>query len=91
VESDSALGAESVSDDGPQPTARPAWRDWPVGARVVVRARLEQGGYSDALGILVESGADGVAVATRRGRVEVKAPDIAIGKLVSPPAGLAPT
>lgn len=70
--------------DAPAPTLRP-WLAWPVGARVVVRRRLAEGGYSDVLGDLLEVDDDGVRVATRRGPVRVPAADIAIGKLIPPP------
>ena len=36
-------------------TAGPAWRDWPVGARVVVRRSLPEGGLGDVLGDLLEA------------------------------------
>ena len=61
-----------------------AWQDWPVGARVVVRRRLPEGGYSDVLGDLLATGPDGVRVETRHGQVTVVAADIAVGKLVPP-------
>ncbi len=62
-----------------------AWRSWQVGSRVVVRRRLAEGGFSDALGDLLAVGPQGVRVATRRGEVDVPAEDIVIGKLVPPP------
>ena len=68
----------------PPGSSRP-WLDWPVGARVVVRRRLPEGGYSDALGDLVENTPEGVTVRTRRGDVTVPAAEIAVGKLVPPP------
>ena len=58
--------------------------DWPVGARVVVRRRLAEGGYSDVLGDLLARSTDGVRVLTRRGEVSVAAADIAVGKRVPP-------
>jgi len=64
--------------------AEPAWRRWPVGQRVVVRRRLAEGGLTDVLGDLLEVGADGVLVQTRRGPVHVPAADIALGKPVPP-------
>jgi len=60
------------------------WLAWPVGARVVVRRRLDGGGYSDVLGEVLTTDDDGVRVATRRGPVRVGAAEIAIGKLVPP-------
>ena len=60
------------------------WLAWPVGARVVVRRRLAEGGYSDVLGDVLATGDDGVRVETRRGPVHVPAADIALGKLVPP-------
>ena len=67
----------------PEPTGPvPVWRTWPIGARVVVRRRLDEGGYSDVLGHLLASDADGVLVDTRRGEVHVPADRIAVGKIV---------
>jgi len=68
----------------PVPGQRP-WRDWPVGARVIVRRRLAEGGYSDVLGDLLAVDDDGVRVASRRGPVDIPAAEIAIGKLIPPP------
>ena len=62
----------------------PFWLDWQVGERVVVRYRIEDGGFSDALGELVRVDQAGVEVATRRGVVTVRAADIALGKRVPP-------
>jgi hypothetical protein len=53
-----------------------------VGSRVVVRYRLPDGGYSDALGDLIEASPTAVIVGTRRGEVRVPAELIAIAKLV---------
>ena len=64
---------------------RPAWTTWPVGARVVVRRRLAEGGLSDVLGDLLETGPDGVRIRTRRGEVAVAATDIVLGRTVPPP------
>jgi len=61
-----------------------AWTRWPVGARVVVRRRLSDGGYGDVLGELLATDADGVLVRTRRGDVAVRAAEIAVGKVVPP-------
>ena len=70
-------------------TDRPApnrpWLAWPVGARVIVRRRLPEGGYSDVLGDLETVDDDGVRVATRRGPVYVPGAEIAVGKLIPPP------
>ncbi len=61
------------------------WLDWPVGAKVMVRRRLAEGGYSDTVGILLERDAEHVVVRGRRGDVTVPAAEIAIGKVVPPP------
>ena len=68
----------------PTDDARP-WLGWPVGAKVMVRRRLAEGGYSDLVGLLVTTGPDGVRLAGRRGEVWVPAAEIAIGKVVPPP------
>lgn len=60
------------------------WLDWPLGARVVVRRRLPEGGYSDVLGELLASSPVSVTVRTRTGDVTVLAADIAVGKVVPP-------
>lgn len=60
------------------------WTAWPVGARVVVRRRLPEGGYGDVLGELLETGPGGVVVRTQRGDVRVTAAEIAVGKVVPP-------
>ena len=60
------------------------WTTWPVGARVVVRRRLAEGGSSAVLGELLERDAAGVRVRTRSGDVQVPAEDIAVGKIVPP-------
>lgn len=65
--------------------ATPFWRGWQVGERVVVRYRIEDGRYSDALGELARVDDDGVDVITKRGLVSVPAATIAIGKRVPPP------
>lgn len=62
------------------------WAAWPVGARVVVRRRRAEGGWTDVLGELLATDADGVVVRTRSGQdVHVPARDIGVGKLVPPP------
>ena len=62
------------------------WSSWPVGARVVVRRRLPEGGWSDVLGELLVNDADGVVVRTRSaGDVRVPGDQIGVGKLVPPP------
>lgn len=61
------------------------WREWPVGTRVVIRYRLPEGGYSDALGELIEADESSAVVATRRGPVRVAADDAVVGKPVPPP------
>jgi hypothetical protein len=65
--------------------SRTPWADWEVGARVVVRYRLEDGRFSDALGELLATSALGVTVGTRGGNIIVPAELIAIAKLVLPP------
>ncbi len=64
---------------------RPLWADWPVGTRVVIRYRLPEGGFSDALGDLVSADDATAVVVTRRGPVRVAAEDAVIGKPVPPP------
>ena len=64
--------------------SRPPWTTWTAGVRVVVRRRLDGGGYSDVLGDLLAAGPDGVVVRTRRGDVAVPADEIALGKVVPP-------
>ncbi|MDO8106879.1 hypothetical protein Q6348_06670 [Isoptericola sp. b441] len=61
------------------------WLDWPLGAKVMVRRRLADGGYSDVVGVLLERDADHVLVRGRRGDAHVPADQIAIGKVVPPP------
>ncbi|MGV8965900.1 MAG: hypothetical protein ACOH2F_06435 [Cellulomonas sp.] len=73
-----------TSVTNPPATTVPAWREWPVGTRVIVRRRLAEGGYSDVLGDLLTVDDDGVQVTTRRGVVRVPAAEIAIGKLIPP-------
>ncbi|MFH5824327.1 hypothetical protein [Georgenia sp. AZ-5] len=76
-----------TTEHGPdRPPALP-WMRWRVGERVVVRYRVE-GGFSDALGDLVEIRPDGVVVRTRRGDVEVPAAVMVTGKRVPPPPSL---
>lgn len=60
------------------------WEAWSPGVRVVVRRALPDGGWSDVLGELLETGPDGVRVLTRRGEVRVPAGEIALGKVVPP-------
>ena len=72
-------------DAGAEPPVDRPWTRWPVGARVVVRRRLAEGGYSDVLGYVVSTGDDGVTVETRTGEVHVPAATFAVGKLVPPP------
>lgn len=70
-------------DPNPTPDERP-WLAWPLGARVIVRRRLAEGGYSDVVGDVLTADDDGVQVETRRGPVHVPAAEIAIGKLIPP-------
>ena len=60
------------------------WSQWPVGVRVVVRRKLVEGGWSDVLGELVRRDETGVLIRSRWGDVEVRADEIAIGKIVPP-------
>ncbi|UFU07496.1 putative acetyltransferase [Ruania halotolerans] len=69
----------------PAPRGEAVWRSWTPGERVVVRYRLTEGGFSDALGELTRVDETGLAVATRRGTVEVEAADIVLAKHVPPP------
>lgn len=62
----------------------PPWLSWPIGARVVVRRRLAEGGFSDVLGAVLTCDDDGVRIDTRQGPVHVPAADIAVGKLIPP-------
>ncbi|GEO34709.1 hypothetical protein CAE01nite_24340 [Cellulomonas aerilata] len=66
------------------PGRAPVWTGWPVGARVVVRRSLPEGGLGDVLGDLLEVDATGMLVATRRGPVRVDADDIVLTKRVPP-------
>ena len=61
------------------------WLDWPLGARVVVRRRLPEGGYTDVLGELVYRSAEAVEVLNQSGTERIEAAEIAIGKIVPPP------
>jgi hypothetical protein len=76
----------AVPEGEPRPTpGGPAWREWPVGARVVVRRALPEGGLGDVLGDLEEVDDDGMLVRTRRGPVRVRGADVVLGKRVPPP------
>jgi hypothetical protein len=61
------------------------WTTWPLGAKVMVRRRLPDGGYGDVVGVLLECDAEHVVVRGRRGDLTVTAAEIAIGKLVPAP------
>lgn len=63
----------------------PLWSPWPVGTRVVIRYRLPEGGFSDALGDLVAATDETAVVATRRGHVTVTAAAAVTGRRVPPP------
>jgi hypothetical protein len=54
------------------------------GTRVVVRYRIE-GGFTDALGELVQAGPSGCVVHTRRGEVSVPLEKVVAAKQVPPP------
>ena len=66
------------------PTPAAVLRALPVGARVVVRYRIE-GGFTDVLGYLVQAGAESVTVSGRRGNVIVPSALITAAKQVPPP------
>lgn len=51
----------------------------------MVRRRLPDGKFSDAVGVLLEADDGHVAVATRRGLVRIEAAEIAIGRVVAEP------
>jgi hypothetical protein len=53
----------------------------------VVRRALPEGGYSDAVGPLIEASADHVVIETKRGLIRIEAETIAVGKIVGPPRG----
>jgi hypothetical protein len=58
---------------------------WPLGARVTIRRRLAEGGYSDTVGVLEAAAADHVEVRRRSGeRRRVEASEIAIAHLITP-------
>jgi len=54
------------------------------GTRVVVRYRIE-GGFTDALGELVEAAPDSCVVRTRRGEVSIPMDQVVAAKQVPPP------
>jgi hypothetical protein len=60
------------------------WIGWEIGTRVVVRYRLPDGRFSDALGPLEATGPEAVTVLTRRGPMTIPADLIAIAKVVPP-------
>lgn len=86
--------ARSVREEStiaPAPPPEPAWHQWSVGDRVVVRYRIPRArsadpGHTDVLGELLACGPEGVTVRTRSGDVVVVPADlIALGKRVPPP------
>ncbi|WP_328444413.1 MULTISPECIES: putative acetyltransferase [unclassified Amycolatopsis] len=58
-------------------------RELPIGTRVVVRYRIE-GGFTDALGLLVARDESTCTVETRRGPVVVDFDAVALAKPVPP-------
>jgi hypothetical protein len=56
-----------------------------VGAKVMVRRRLADGGYADTVGVLVERDAEHLVLHGRRGEVHIPAAEVAIGRVVPPP------
>ncbi|MDR2347010.1 MAG: hypothetical protein LBD90_00010 [Bifidobacteriaceae bacterium] len=65
------------------------WMDWPLGARVTIRRRLPEGGYSDWVGGLEQASPDRIAVRRRSGELRwFEAGEIAIAHLV--PSGRRP-
>lgn len=71
-------------DGGDAPRAAPPWTHWPLGCRVVLRRRLPEGGFTDALGDLVQADDVRAVVRTRRGDVTVEAADVVAAKRVPP-------
>ncbi|MDR1118012.1 MAG: hypothetical protein LBL01_01760 [Bifidobacteriaceae bacterium] len=61
----------------------PVWLGWPLGARVTIRRRLPEGGYSDWVGVLEEASAAELAVRRRTGELRrFRADQIAIAHLI---------
>ncbi len=62
-------------------------RALPIGTRVVVRYRLDDGVHAatDALGDLTAVDHEGCTVATRRGEVVIAIADVLMAKAVPPP------
>jgi hypothetical protein len=71
-------------DDRAKSDDRAPWLDWPIGAKVVVRRKVD-GGFSDVVGLLVSRDENQVTVHGRRGQITVAADKIALSKLVPPP------
>ena len=67
-----------------QTTPQLPWLQWPLGARVVVRRREDDGLY-DAVGELLEASPDHVLLRTRKGEVRIPALKMVTGRLVEPP------
>jgi len=56
----------------------------PLGTRMTVRRRIP-GGFTDAVGDLVERGPDDCVVETRRGRVRIPLAEVSAAREVPPP------
>lgn len=79
------MPAEGSAPLGPPEEA--AWRSWAPGTRVMIRRRLPQGEthlFSDVIGTILRTDVTGLTLETRRGRVDVAAAEIAVGKPVPP-------
>ncbi|WP_157544321.1 hypothetical protein [Jonesia quinghaiensis] len=69
-------------------TVEVPWHTWPIGQRVMIRATLPPGGthgYTDYLGVIIQSDSSGLTLETRSGAVQIAAERIAIGKPIPPP------
>lgn len=71
----------------PAPSEPVPWRDWTVGSRVMVRRHIDdpQHKFTDVLGVIVTTDADGLVLDTRKGEVFVPGEMIFQGKPIPPP------
>lgn len=71
---------------GPQAPLPPAWREWPVGTRVMVRRRIDDPvhKYTDVLGVILINDPDGLRLEARTGEVFVPGDAIFQGKPIPP-------